>query len=106
VWSFFAEKNGKKHRPPEEETMWNDKRGILNRYITELEAVDEPLLPYPAQFSVSSALRNESAARGDPSFIAMWAGQGAGLLRHQTAAELFRQLVADSYQLISRLAKG
>jgi nitronate monooxygenase len=81
-------------------------RGLRNRYINEMEDVDEPLLPYPAQFSVSRVLRNESAKRGDPSFIAMWAGQGVGLFKPQPAAELISQLVADSYQLISHLAKG
>ena len=81
-------------------------RGIRNRYINELEAVDEPLLPYPAQFSVSRDLRNESARRGDTSFIAMWAGQGVGLLTHQPAAVLINQLIMDTQQLINRLADG
>lgn len=36
-------------------------RGLRNRYIDELEAIAEPLLPYPAQFSVTRDLRNEAA---------------------------------------------
>jgi NAD(P)H-dependent flavin oxidoreductase YrpB (nitropropane dioxygenase family) len=79
-------------------------RGICNRYIEDLEAVDEALLPYPAQYSVSRELRKEAAKRGDPSFMAMWAGQGVGLFRRQPAAEFVSRLVADSQQLINRLA--
>jgi nitronate monooxygenase len=78
-------------------------RAIRNRYIDELEAIDEPLLPYPAQFSVSRELRKEAARRGDPSFVAVWAGQGVGLIRRQPAAELVRQLVTESQELMSRL---
>jgi nitronate monooxygenase len=81
-------------------------RGIRNRYIEEVEAADEALLPYPAQYSVSRELRKEAAKHGDPSFMAMWAGQGVGLFRRRPAAEFMSQLVADSQQLINRLAMG
>ena len=81
-------------------------RGIRNRYIEEVEAVDEALLPYPAQYSVSRELRKEAAKRGDSSFMAMWAGQGVGLFRRQPAAAFMSQLVADSQQLINRMAMG
>jgi nitronate monooxygenase len=81
-------------------------RGLHNRYIEELEAIDEPLLPYPTQFAVARELRKEAASRGEASFVAMWAGQGVGLFRRQPAAELVKQLVAESQQLINRLASG
>jgi hypothetical protein len=81
-------------------------RAIRNRYIDELEAIEEPLLPYPAQYSVSRELRKEAVRRGDPSFVAMWAGQGVGLIRRQPAAELVNQLVTDSRDLMNRLARG
>ena len=81
-------------------------RGLRNRYVDELEALDEPLLPYPAQYSVSRELRKESARRSDPSFVAMWAGQGVGLFKRLPAAELVSRLVADSYEIINRLANG
>ncbi len=70
-------------------------RGLHNRYIEELEAIDEPLLPYPAQFAVARELRKEAASRGEASFVAMWAGQGVGLFRRQPAVKLVKQLVAE-----------
>ena len=81
-------------------------RGIRNRYIDEVEALHEPLLPYPAQYSVSRNLRKAAAERGDPDFIAMWAGQGVGLMRRCAAADLVNDLVVESQQLLARLGQG
>jgi nitronate monooxygenase len=81
-------------------------RGIRNRYIEEIEALAEPLLPYPAQYSVSRDLRKAASERGDARFLAMWAGQGVGLIREQTAAELVEQLVNESQQLMARFGKS
>lgn len=81
-------------------------RGIRNRYITEIEALNEPLLPYPAQYSISRELRKAAAERQDPGFIAMWAGQGVGLIQQRPAADLVNQLVIESQQLLARLVQG
>jgi nitronate monooxygenase len=81
-------------------------RGIRNRYIDEVEALDEPLLPYPAQYSVSRDLRKAAAERGEAAFIAMWAGQGVGLIRRRAAADLVNDLVVESQRLLGRLAQG
>ena len=55
-------------------------RGIRNRYIEEVEALNETLLPYPAQYSLSRELRKWAAERDDSDFMSMWAGQGVGLI--------------------------
>ena len=80
-------------------------RGIRNRYIEEVEALNESLLPYPAQYSVSRDLRKSGAERGDTDFMSMWAGQGVGLIRNQPVAEFMQDLVNGSQELIARLAK-
>ena len=80
-------------------------RGIRNRYIEEVEALNETLLPYPAQYSVSRDLRKSGAERDDADFMSMWAGQGVGLIRNQPVAALMQDLVNGSQELISRLAK-
>jgi nitronate monooxygenase len=80
-------------------------RGIRNRYIEEVEALNEALLPYPAQYSVSRDLRKSGAERGDTDFMSMWAGQGVGLIRNQPVAALMQDLVNGSQELIGRLAK-
>lgn len=80
-------------------------RGLANRLIAEFEEVDEPLLPYPAQYSISSELRRDASRRGDSSFMAMWAGQGVGLFQQKPVADLMKQWIDDSQQLIARLAE-
>lgn len=80
-------------------------RGIRNRYIEEIEALNETLLPYPAQYSVSRELRKSAAERDDTDFMSMWAGQGVGLIRDLPVAELMQDLISGSQELIARLAK-
>jgi nitronate monooxygenase len=81
-------------------------RGIRNRYIDEVEALDEPLIPYSAHYSLSIDLRRAAAKQGIADFIALWAGQGVGLIRQRPAADLVNDLVAESQKLLGRLAKG
>ena len=78
-------------------------RGIRNRYITELEALDEVMLPYPLQYSLSGALRASAQAQNNPDFLAMWSGQGIGLLQETTIEALMKSLVTDARRLISEL---
>jgi nitronate monooxygenase len=79
-------------------------RGIRNRYIEEVEALDEDLLPYPAQYSVSRVLRKSAADRNDSDFMAMWAGQGVALTRDLPAEEFMRDLVNSARTLMTHLA--
>ena len=81
-------------------------RGIRNRYIEEVEALDEPLLSYPAHYSLSRDLRKAASQRGDADIIAMWAGQGGGLLRRRSAADLVNDLVVESQRLLGRLGQN
>lgn len=79
-------------------------RAIVNRYIRAVEALDESLLPYPAQYSVSRDLRKSTAERNSPDFMAMWSGQGIGLIGDLPAHEFMRQLVDSSHRLLARLS--
>ena len=79
-------------------------RGIRNRYITEIEKLDEPLLPYPLQYAISGALRQQATATGNPDFMAMWSGQGIGLIKPSGAAEFMQKLIIDAEKLRKQLA--
>lgn len=79
-------------------------RGIRNRYISELEALDEPMLPYPLQYALSGPLRRAAIEQGNPDFQAMWSGQGVGLIREMPAAELVRGLIDEAEALRRTLA--
>lgn len=67
-------------------------RGLVNRLVTELEALGPPGLGYPRQASASADLRAAAAAAGDAEHIALWAGQAGGLAGEARPAE---QIVDD-----------
>jgi nitronate monooxygenase len=81
-------------------------RAIRSRYVEEVEALDEPLLPFPAQFALGRELRKAATSRGDARFPAHWAGQGVGLFRRVPAAELMASLIAEAQQLAGQLVKS
>jgi len=84
-------------------------RGIVNRYVSTVEELGEPLLPYPAQYSLSRRLRKRAAEQEDADFMALWAGQGVGLAKSPAespnstigAAEFVQQLITEA-QALSR----
>jgi nitronate monooxygenase len=78
-------------------------RGLRNRYIDEIDALNETLLPYPLQYSVTQALRREAQLQDNPDFLAMWAGQGIGMLQEHDIASLMAALVTESETIIQRL---
>jgi len=88
-------------------------RGIINRYVRTVEQLDESLLPYPAQYSLSRSLRKRAAEVDDADFMALWAGQGVGLAKGPAeapdtaiaAAEYLRQLIGDAQTLTGHLNK-
>ena len=71
-----------------------------------MEALDEALLPYPAQYSVSRDLRKSAAERNDAGFMSMWAGQGVSLIRNQPVDEFMREIIESSQKLLSQLGSG
>ena len=89
---------------PEDETRITDKfsgrpaRGVVNRFMKEMERA--PMLAFPAQNKVTSALRAASAKAGKPDFVSMWAGQAAPLARALPAAELIARLEAEAADAI------
>lgn len=80
-------------------------RGLANRYIQDMEALEEAPMPYPLQYALSGAIRKKAAQQGNPDFLAMWSGQGVGMLQELPAAELLKALVTQTRLLLAELAK-
>ena len=78
-------------------------RGLINRYIKEVEALDTEILPYPLQYSLSSPLRRAATEKENPDFLAMWSGQGVGMLKEMTSAELMRNLIEETKKITQQL---
>lgn len=69
-------------------------RFIGNPLLTELEAVSNSTLPFPAQSALVSPIKTHALQVGDPSLLPLYAGQAAPLIRHRHAGDLMADLVA------------
>ena len=76
-------------------------RGLANRFMKEMQGA--PMLAFPAQNKVTSALRAASAKAGKPDFVSMWAGQAAPLVRALPAGELIARLEAEAIDAVRNL---
>ncbi|MDP3740658.1 MAG: nitronate monooxygenase [Hyphomonadaceae bacterium] len=70
-------------------------RGIPNRLIEALTPYVDKLPPFPIEVWFTSPLRKAAAAQGRTDFLALYAGQGAPLLKHRRVADLMADLTAN-----------
>ncbi len=78
-------------------------RGIVNRFMTEVERGDDAILPFPLQNSLTRPLRTAAAQQGRAEFLSLWAGQGMRMARRQSAAALVGRLVRETDAALARL---
>jgi nitronate monooxygenase len=78
-------------------------RGIANAFMREHEAAAPHA--YPAVHHVTSPIRAHARATGDPELLNLWAGQAHELIRDVPAAELVRQLHAETREAIASLSR-
>jgi nitronate monooxygenase len=70
-------------------------RGIPNRLIEALTPHAHALPPFPIEVWFTSPLRRAAAEQGRTDFLALYAGQGAPLLKHRRVADLMDDLTAN-----------
>ncbi|HUO61165.1 MAG TPA: nitronate monooxygenase [Candidatus Acidoferrales bacterium] len=78
-------------------------RGIENRVLRDLAPHQDEILPFPAQNSLTRAMRNEATKQNRSDYLSLWAGQGTRLSRRSSAAELVHSLVAETEEVIRTL---
>ncbi len=78
-------------------------RGIVNRFMTEVERGDGAILPFPLQNALTRPLRTAAAKAGRAELLSLWAGQGVGLARRGPAAALVRRLADEAGSVLQRL---
>jgi nitronate monooxygenase len=79
-------------------------RGLVNRFIADVEAAGVDALPFPLQNALTRPMRTAAAARGDAGAMSLWAGQAAALGRRRPAADLVGELVRECARLVRDLA--
>jgi len=80
-------------------------RGIVNRFMVEVERADGPdaILPFPLQNALTRPLRSAAARQGRAEFLSLWAGQGLRLARRQSAGDLVARLAQETQTAVARL---
>ncbi len=71
-------------------------RGLVNEFMRTLDAVQDEIPAFPIQNTLTGPLRQAAAQANRPEFLALWAGQAAGMSRGLPAGELIRQLVDET----------
>ena len=80
-------------------------RGIQNEFITAWSESGLANLSYPWQNAFTQQMRRAASAAKDAGLLSLWAGQGVGLIREASAAELissWRQEIKTALQILSR----
>ncbi|MDO9432744.1 MAG: nitronate monooxygenase [Phenylobacterium sp.] len=65
-------------------------RGIDNRFMRDLRAVETEVPAYPVQNRLTQALRAAASKADNPDMVSLWAGQGVGLARPGEAGDMIQ----------------
>lgn len=79
-------------------------RGIVNRFMTDVDSAPGAILPFPLQNALTRSLRSAAARQGRAEFLSLWSGQGLRMARRLPAAELVERLSRETRAAIERLA--
>jgi nitronate monooxygenase len=71
-------------------------RGIVNRFMDEMESEARTVLPFPVQNKFTRDIRVAATAKGSAEFLSLWSGSGGGQLWQGTAADLIAELFSTS----------
>lgn len=70
-------------------------RGMENRFMLQMEAVEAEVPAYPVQNALTRSIRAEAAKRGDAELMSLWAGTGVAKSRAMPAKKLMQTLIAE-----------
>nr|WP_199702638.1 nitronate monooxygenase [Jiangella rhizosphaerae] len=79
-------------------------RGIPNRFVRELESLEDEVPPYPIQDALMLPARQAAAEQGSADYLNLWAGQTASLTKPGSALDYFQALAADTKRALDRRA--
>src|SRR5262249_61180297 len=78
-------------------------RGIVNRFMEQIDREPEAILPFPLQNTLTRPLRTAAAKAGRAELLNLWAGQGLRMARREPAAKLVARLAAEHEAAIGAL---
>lgn len=78
-------------------------RGLSNEFIEKWNAAGIEHLPYPWQNAFTQPMRRAAATAKQARLLSLWAGQGLGMMRETTAAQLMKELQEEMKQAWKKL---
>jgi nitronate monooxygenase len=75
-------------------------RSVHNGFIDAMRGKERVFASYPVQAWLTAQLKSAALAAGRADVISLWSGQGAPLLKHHHARDLFEFLVADTQRIL------
>jgi nitronate monooxygenase len=78
-------------------------RAIVNRFMREVGPMSDLTPEFPLVAAALAPLRAKSEMAGSADFTSLWSGQAARLSRELPAAELTRQLAAETLENLRSL---
>jgi nitronate monooxygenase len=79
-------------------------RGIVNKAMREIGALDRDAPAFPLASHAMAPLRAKAEAAGSGDYTSLWSGQAARLARPMSAADLTRHLADDARRRLSGAA--
>jgi nitronate monooxygenase len=80
-------------------------RGIRNRLMDAVNALDATVLPYPLQRQLVRNLVVPAAKAERADLLQLWSGQNASLLKHRNVDALMRDLIGGVSAILENRAK-
>ena len=79
-------------------------RGLENRFMREMRAVQDQVPAYPVQNRLTQAMRAAANKAGDPELMSLWAGQAVKMAKSGSAGEMVRTWWAEAQATAQALA--
>lgn len=78
-------------------------RGIVNRFSRDMAPFAGEVGTYPTQNQLTRGIRAAAKAQDKPDLMSLWAGQGLGLSRSMSAAQLMQKLTSEYAEIVSAM---
>ena len=79
-------------------------RGLENRFVREMRAIQDEVPAYPVQNRLTQPMRAAAGKSGDPELMSLWAGQAVKLAQSGPAGELVQRWWREAQETAQALA--
>jgi nitronate monooxygenase len=70
-------------------------RGIKNKYISDIQPVEDSFPPFPVQNALTQGIRKAASSQKNREYMSLWSGQSPRLAKKQSVQTLIQDMVAE-----------